>query len=572
MRKRPLRFNALDPCEDPSVDRTSKIGPYQVMDGKPRNPRERTGLDGRGCLGRWGPNHFAHAVVTRWAFTEEGEPVYRDGKRVLQVLCTLASYSHLPSLPEAPCRGQSVPVPAAVAKAFGEEAMLTADMDPAETSAVKAAVDEVFAGRTELYTGYAPDPRNTDNAWVETHAHLYHDDSGAGLGHFSLEVYRPDATMHWEVVSHGLHMYGAHAALLEVVATRLSCYWSSTEEPTVSLPYQVNQVVETNNSVYIPKAPYAPPSEAPSNAHGHGEVTHMESRDPTPPPSRPASPPLAHAHSPVPVATPEETKVDPTPPAPVLEPDPVKEPEPEPKPEPVIKPTANPEDERMATLKRRASLHATAVGSAPPLMRRRSSRIREIDTTARSVDPDSVTSVFDVQFVGAVSTTNPGGTELISACIRELKKVGRTASREDVQLVISATGITIERPHPTMQKNTVVKTVPIAQISFTGVDPTNKKMFAFVSNNPKSQAMLCHVFHCKTRAKPVSDAMTVAFEKAAQLRTDPFAIDRPMPLTEDAEEGFAAAQRFNRRDLKVQMIIGSGQYGQVSIPSPLEHL
>lgn len=31
----------------------------------PRNPCGRTGLTGRGLLGRWGPNHAADPIVTR---------------------------------------------------------------------------------------------------------------------------------------------------------------------------------------------------------------------------------------------------------------------------------------------------------------------------------------------------------------------------------------------------------------------------------------------------------------------------------------------------------------------------
>lgn len=30
-----------------------------------RNPVGRTGISGRGCLGRWGPNHAADPIVTR---------------------------------------------------------------------------------------------------------------------------------------------------------------------------------------------------------------------------------------------------------------------------------------------------------------------------------------------------------------------------------------------------------------------------------------------------------------------------------------------------------------------------
>ena len=33
--------------------------------GRPLNPRGRTGVDGRGLLGKWGPNHAADPIVTR---------------------------------------------------------------------------------------------------------------------------------------------------------------------------------------------------------------------------------------------------------------------------------------------------------------------------------------------------------------------------------------------------------------------------------------------------------------------------------------------------------------------------
>lgn len=35
-------------------------------DGRPLNPMGRTGLRGRGVLGRWGPNHAADPIVSRY--------------------------------------------------------------------------------------------------------------------------------------------------------------------------------------------------------------------------------------------------------------------------------------------------------------------------------------------------------------------------------------------------------------------------------------------------------------------------------------------------------------------------
>lgn len=49
------------------VNRLSHMGKYQIdPSGYPLNPIGRTGLRGRGLLGRWGPNHAADPIVTRW--------------------------------------------------------------------------------------------------------------------------------------------------------------------------------------------------------------------------------------------------------------------------------------------------------------------------------------------------------------------------------------------------------------------------------------------------------------------------------------------------------------------------
>lgn len=37
------------------------------------NPVGRTGISGRGVLGRWGPNHAADPVVTRWKKQADGK-------------------------------------------------------------------------------------------------------------------------------------------------------------------------------------------------------------------------------------------------------------------------------------------------------------------------------------------------------------------------------------------------------------------------------------------------------------------------------------------------------------------
>lgn len=46
--------------------RGSYCGKLTFVDGHPRNPIGRTGMIGRGLLGKWGPNYAADPLVTRF--------------------------------------------------------------------------------------------------------------------------------------------------------------------------------------------------------------------------------------------------------------------------------------------------------------------------------------------------------------------------------------------------------------------------------------------------------------------------------------------------------------------------
>ena len=52
--------------------------------GRPKNPYGRTGMSGRGLLGKWGVNWAADAVVTRWRRDDKDIVMERDGKKVLE--------------------------------------------------------------------------------------------------------------------------------------------------------------------------------------------------------------------------------------------------------------------------------------------------------------------------------------------------------------------------------------------------------------------------------------------------------------------------------------------------------
>lgn len=87
VKNNPIPFNQLDQVSvGGPVDRRSHHGPYEISGGFPRsfhifhiissysmpfcsNPKGRTGFAGRGVLIRYGPNHTADTVITRFGFS-----------------------------------------------------------------------------------------------------------------------------------------------------------------------------------------------------------------------------------------------------------------------------------------------------------------------------------------------------------------------------------------------------------------------------------------------------------------------------------------------------------------------
>ncbi|XP_065281719.1 ADP-ribose pyrophosphatase, mitochondrial isoform X3 [Dermacentor albipictus] len=167
-------WNALDG----NVDRRSHEGTYAVVEGKPLNSHGRTGLSGRGRLGRWGPNHAGDPIVTRWKRDAEGMKVINQ--------C-----SQLPVL-------QFVAI---ARRDSGEWAI------------------------PGVYKGYVDDPRNTDNAWMETVAYNFHDESGDVTGKFSLEAGDDAAKVKWTDINKELCLYASHSDFVHKVVQRLKAHW-----------------------------------------------------------------------------------------------------------------------------------------------------------------------------------------------------------------------------------------------------------------------------------------------------------------------------------------------------------
>ncbi|CAF3153205.1 unnamed protein product [Rotaria sp. Silwood2] len=104
-----------------------------------------------------------------------------------------------------------------IKREFQEEALL----DTTE----KHYVDQLFSNGYKLFESYADDPRNTDNAWMETVAINYHDETGELTKHIHLNAGDDAAKVMWCPIDHNLVLYGSHKEILNTAVDRLGAYW-----------------------------------------------------------------------------------------------------------------------------------------------------------------------------------------------------------------------------------------------------------------------------------------------------------------------------------------------------------
>lgn len=87
-------------------------------------------------------------------------------------------------------------------------------------------VDEFFnQNATEVYSGYVDDPRNTDNAWMETTACNFHDDIGTALDALEFKAGSDARHVKWLDIDHKLNLYANHKDFVEKVAVALNAHW-----------------------------------------------------------------------------------------------------------------------------------------------------------------------------------------------------------------------------------------------------------------------------------------------------------------------------------------------------------
>ncbi|XP_071824925.1 transient receptor potential cation channel subfamily M member-like 2 isoform X3 [Apostichopus japonicus] len=212
-----LLFNQEDTvCK---YNRKSYMGTYEVHDGLPINPKGRTGVIGRGTLGRFGPNHAADPIVTRWKRDRNGEVMKEDGKPVLEFIAIQRRDNQQWAIPG----GMVEPghqVSQTLLREFSEEALGELDKTEEERMELQAKVKELLKHGTEVYKGYVDDPRNTDNAWMETVAMNFHDDDGSVFAQLEdlLQAGDDAQGVRWQRISSKISLFASHTAMLAKVA------------------------------------------------------------------------------------------------------------------------------------------------------------------------------------------------------------------------------------------------------------------------------------------------------------------------------------------------------------------
>ncbi|CAJ0605328.1 unnamed protein product [Cylicocyclus nassatus] len=186
-----FKWNAVDG----KVNRESFVCEYSFdKDSRPINPIGRTGLRGRGALGRWGPNHAADPLVTR----------VKDGK--LQFVAIERGDTGEWAIPGGMVDAGEI-VSETLKREFSEETM---------GGKMEAQMEELWKEGVEIYKGYVDDPRNTDNAWMETTCMNFHDTKGF-LDKVELKAGSDASNVRWIDADANEPLYASHEHFIELL-------------------------------------------------------------------------------------------------------------------------------------------------------------------------------------------------------------------------------------------------------------------------------------------------------------------------------------------------------------------
>lgn len=215
------KWNTLDGL----VNRQSHVGQYNIVKMFPLNPIGRTGLAGRGVLGKWGPNHAADPVVTRWKTISNMKVLNEDSnKPILQFVAIQRRDTGEWAIPGGMVDPGEV-ISATLKREFLEEALNSLEKNKSELAEIKRKIESLFKNGEEIYRGYVDDPRNTDNAWMETVAMQFHDEKGDCVAMLPLCAGDDAVGVRWMDVNKEIPLYANHCHIISEVAIKMKSHW-----------------------------------------------------------------------------------------------------------------------------------------------------------------------------------------------------------------------------------------------------------------------------------------------------------------------------------------------------------
>lgn len=218
------KFNTLDGDLDRRRSRRYTFA-IELKTGRPLNPNGRTGICGRGLLGRWGPNHSSLLIVTRWFHNYDGtkQIMPSTGKALMEFVAVKFNGQYF--LPG----GFVEPNESYMKRAqeeFLEEALNASSMPEKERASIAKHLEELYNDKAHfLYQGYIKDNRNTDNAWIEGCVSNLHDETRNELIAYHLKPGDGAEDAKWLMVHRDMNINPWHKEFMKVVADVHNAHW-----------------------------------------------------------------------------------------------------------------------------------------------------------------------------------------------------------------------------------------------------------------------------------------------------------------------------------------------------------
>eukprot|EP00033_Pygsuia_biforma_P001113 GCRY01001269.1.p1 GENE.GCRY01001269.1~~GCRY01001269.1.p1 ORF type:complete len:297 (-),score=57.16 GCRY01001269.1:239-1129(-) len=224
-----------DPPVPSDVDwekRHSYTGEIQLSKEKypciPINPPEgkltACGVTGRGLLGKWGPNFAADPIVSTFKRDASGAIVTNAGKPILQVVLIQRKDTGEFALPGGMVDfGEKLSLTAK--REFSEEALNFLESSEKEKKEANELIDTLFASENAqlIYQGIVDDPRNTNNAWMETSVFVFHDKTGETFRFLERKLNAGDDAQAVKVVdiTAAIQLYASHKHFIQLACEKL---------------------------------------------------------------------------------------------------------------------------------------------------------------------------------------------------------------------------------------------------------------------------------------------------------------------------------------------------------------